>query len=527
VGHWNLSGDAKDSSAAGNDALVHSVKFSSDGGAALFDGRTAYLEIPSKNPLTLEKGEFSISVWVNTEEVLDDALGDIANKYDSGTRTGFNLGILNNAGVGSGQSNYRNLFFGIDSGKIDKEWSDCGRPGSSLYIKALTVFDGDLYAGTYEGGKDERGHIYRYAGGTDWVECGSPDPANAISALAVFDGELYAGASHYRAGGSALEASENTTPGGNIYRYKGGTDWELCGKLEGHEAILGLVVYKEKLYASSLYHPPGLYRYDGEMTWTDCGNPDSRCVVLGVWNGMLLSGGYDGNIDKGGIARYDGGKDWTYLGTPPGVTQTYSFAPHFGDLYVGTWPEGTVFRYGGGTDWHRAGRLGEEKEVMGMMVYNGKLYAGTLPLARVYRFDGGREWTNTGQLDKTPDVKYRRVWTMAIHDGKLFAGTLPSGHVYSLEAGKCVTYDREVPPGWRHIAAVREKDRLKLYLDGKLVATSDPFDPEEFDLTNDRPLQIGFGPQDYFKGSIRDFRLFDRALSQEETRELYESMDLQ
>jgi hypothetical protein len=116
---------------------------------------------------------------------------------------------------------------------------------------------------------------------------------------------------------------------------------------------------------------------------------------------------------------------------------------------------------------------------------------------------------------------------MAIHDGKLFAGTLPSGHVYSLEAGKCVTYDREVPPGWRHIAAVREKDRLKLYLDGKLVATSDPFDPEEFDLTNDRPLQIGFGPQDYFKGRIRDFRLFDRALSQEETRELYESMDLQ
>ena len=45
---------------------------------------------------------------------------------------------------------------------------------------------------------------------------------------------------------------------------------------------------------------------------------------------------------------------------------------------------------------------------------DGKFYAGTLPLAQVYRFDGGTKWTCTGQLDRTPDVKYRRAWSMAV-----------------------------------------------------------------------------------------------------------------
>ncbi len=92
---------------------------------------------------------------------------------------------------------------------------------------------------------------------------------------------------------------------------------------------------------------------------------------------------------------------------------------------------------------------------MAMMVYNGKLYAGTLPLGQVYRYDKDGVWTLAGQLDKTPDVTYRRVWSMAIFQGRLFGGTLPSGHVYALEVGKNVTFDRELASGWQHIAAVR------------------------------------------------------------------------
>jgi hypothetical protein len=157
---------------------------------------------------------------------------------------------------------------------------------------------------------------------------------------------------------------------------------------------------------------------------------------------------------------------------------------------------------------------------MAMMVYNGKLYAGTLPLAEVYRYEGGTTWTRTGQLDTTPDVTYRRVWSMAVYQGKLFGGTLPSGHVYSLEAGKNVTYDHELRPGWRHLAAVRQGDRLKLYVDGAPVATSTPFNPADYDLSNGRPLRIGFGPHDHFNGRLRDLRLYNRALTDAEVSAL-------
>jgi hypothetical protein len=153
---------------------------------------------------------------------------------------------------------------------------------------------------------------------------------------------------------------------------------------------------------------------------------------------------------------------------------------------------------------------------MGMLVHNGQLYAGTLPLAEVYRYDGGQTWTKTAQLDTTPDVRYRRAWSMAQYRGRLFCSTLPSGHVHSLEAGRCVTYDHQLAPGWRHVAAVKQGSTLRLYVDGQPVAESAQFDPGAFDLTTDEPLLIGAGAGDYFHGSLSDVRLYRRALSQEE-----------
>ncbi len=102
---------------------------------------------------------------------------------------------------------------------------------------------------------------------------------------------------------------------------------------------------------------------------------------------------------------------------------------------------------------------------MPLLVYNGKMYGGTLPLAEVYRYDNN-SWNRIGQVDKTPDVKYRRAWSMAVYQGRLFVGTLPSGRVLSIEAGKNVTYDHEFPSGWHHIAAVRGDRSLKLFVDG-------------------------------------------------------------
>jgi outer membrane protein assembly factor BamB len=259
-----------------------------------------------------------------------------------------------------------------------------------------------------------------------------------------------------------------------------------------------------------------MYRYDGGQQWTFCGDPGGRLGAFIVHNRNLYASVYG----QQGFARYDGGTRWTGLGVIPDTTQAYSTVIHQGHIYIGTWPNAKVFRYDGPNQYTDLGQLGREKEVMAMAVYNGKLYAGTLPLGEVYRYDGNQQWTRTGQLDTTPNVLYRRVWSMAVYQGKLFAGTLPSGRVYCLEAGKMASDDRALPPGWRHIAAVKAGDRLKLYVDGKVVSESTVFNPSDYDLSNRQPLRIGTGEHDFFNGKMKDLRIYRQALDDEAVQEL-------
>ncbi|MFH1739360.1 MAG: LamG-like jellyroll fold domain-containing protein [bacterium] len=518
IGYWKLTEDCRDYSGKDN----HGVRRKADPSRIFVlprAERAYHIEVPHNPSLSLGTGGFSISVWIKTPKKLDDVLGDIVNKYDPASRTGFNLYLQNFAGAPSAHANYRNLFFGMDDGRIESHWTDCGRPGNNLMVWALTVYKGSLYAGTFETELGEAGHVYRYGMNGEWIDCGAPDTCNAVTSLAVFEGDLYAAVSHYRSSGSALEESPNTTRGGRIYRYGGDKNWIDCGGLPDPEAIGSLLVFQGDLYASSMYAPPGVYRYAGGTRWVPCGHPGGRIAAMTVSRGAIYGSGWDQG--KSGVYRYEGETSWSDRGTPPHTTQTYSFAVHEGNLHVGTWPSGTVYRYAGDQHWSGCGRLGDELEVMGMAVYNGKLYAGTLPLAQVYRYDGNLIWTPTGQLDRTPDVKYRRAWSMAVYQGKLFCGTLPSGHVHCLEAGKGVSYDDEIQAGWRHIAAVRDKAVLNLFVDGKLISQSTVFRPDSYDLSNEQPLRIGFGPHDYFNGEIEDLRLYDRAITHEEVDTLY------
>ncbi len=516
IAHWKLRSDAADSSGAGRHAMVHDVSFDADEGAA-FGGVKSWLEIPAARAPQLGGRPFTISAWIHTAEKLTDTLGDVMSWYDPKTRNGFNLGLMNYAGVTCAQSNYRNVFFGIDAAQGGDQWLDCGRPGNNQLVNSLVVFDGDLYCSTWEPGAEDRGRVYRYAGGKKWIDCGGPDKANCIKAMAVHDGHLYVGSELYSGGGSSLPVSPNENHGGTVYRYEGGTNWTNCGKVADVRSISGLAVYDGKLYAGTgttgawrdRPRTRGMYRFDGIGKWTDCGCPDLRITHLGVHNGGLFGLSYD----DGGFFRYRGGKDWEALGPVPDTSQVYSMMTYEGALHVGTWPTGSVFRHDGGTSWSNTGRLGQEKEVMAVSVYNGKFYAGTLPFANVYRYDGQDNWTDTGRLDNTPDVRYRRAWSMAVFDGKLYCGVLPSGRVHALEAGRAVTYDKQLKPGWRHFAAVREKGRLRLYVDGTQVAESGSFDGSAFDLEPGRPLKIGFGQHDHFNGRMKDVRIYDRALS--------------
>jgi len=523
IGHWKLLRDANDSSGFARHAIVHHVSFNDIEGAT-FDGVRSWLEIPAEKAPKLGAQPFTVSAWVHTEKRLTDTLGDVISCYDPKSRNGFNFGLMNYAGVTCAQSNWRNVFFGIDAARGGDQWIDCGRPGNNQLVNSLVVFDGNLYCSTWEPDVDDRGRVYRYAGGKKWIDCGGPDKANCIKAMAVHDGRLYIGSELYSGGGSSLPLSPNHHHGGTVYRYDGGTNWTNCGRIADVRSISGLAVYDGRLYAGTgttgawrdRPRTRGMYRFDGIGKWTDCGCPDLRITHLGVHNGGL----YGLSYDDGGFFRYRGGTAWEALGPVPDTTQVYSMMTYEGMLHVGTWPTGSVFRHDGGTSWTNTGRLGLEKEVMAVSVYNGKFYAGTLPFANVYRYDGQDNWTDTGRLDTTPGVRYRRAWSMAVFNGKLYCGVLPSGHVRSLESGKAVTYDKQLRPGWRHLAAVREKGRLMLYVDGILVAESDAFERGSFELKPGQPLKIGFGQHDYFNGRMKDVRIHNRALDRQQIQNM-------
>ena len=327
IAHWKLLSDANDSSGAGRHAVVHDVSFDADNGAT-FDGVKSWLEIPAAKTPQLGAKPFTIAVWIHTDEKVTDTLGDVMSWYDPKTRNGFNFGLMNYAGVTCAQSNWRNVFFGIDAAQGGDRWIDRGRPGNNQLVNSLVVFDGELYCSTWEPAAKDRGRVYRYAGGKKWIDCGGPDKANCIKAMAVHDGHLYVGSELYSGGGSSLPLSPNQNHGGTVYRYEGGTNWTNCGKVADVRSISGLAVFDGKLYAGTgttgawrdRPRTRGMYRFDGIGKWTDCGCPDLRITHLGVHNGGL----YGLSYDDGGFFRYRGGKEWEALGPVPDTTQVYS-----------------------------------------------------------------------------------------------------------------------------------------------------------------------------------------------------------
>jgi hypothetical protein len=522
IGHWPLRGTDREATGAQLRTTSRGLDFDVQGPAgtprqaARFNGRDSVVEVADAEKLRRGARDFSISLWLNAPADGDDVPGDLATKYDPATRTGFHLGLYSHGGVTNAQPNFRQLHFGIDQARLEPKFTDHGQLGNAVFVFSLCVHDGRLYASTCHAGAEGTGRVFRFEGGSRWTDLGSPDKANAISALATFNGALYAASSKYRLAGSALAESENQNFGGKVYRLDVQDRWVPCGTLSPEtEAIASLIVFRGRLYASSLYRPAGFFRYEGGEQWTACETPGGKRVeALTVFNGSVYATCYD----EGTVFRFDG-QTWEHVGQIPGATQTYGLAVHRGSLFVSEWPQAHVYRYAGGSHWDDVGKLGDELEAMPLLVYNGQMYGGTLPTAEVYRYDTDQRWTKIGRVDHTPDVKYRRAWSMAVYQGRLFVGTLPSGRVQSTEAGRNATYDREFPAGWHHVAAVRQRDRLRLYVDGKAVAESARIEPGEFDLSNFQPLKIGFGAQDYFRGDIANVRLYEGALSARDVAE--------
>ena len=476
--------------------------------------------LSAKEAPKLGSSDFSITVWAKADAA-DRVTGDLVSQYDPKKRRGFHLTLKSNLGVTSNVPNWRHLQFGIDDDK-PSSWRECGRPGKALFAFAMTTHQGSLYAGTCEPGLGESGRVYRYEGGDRWADCGTLDGSNSVTALATHEGSLYAGTGKYRVAGSSLPESPNTLLGGHVFRYVSEKKWVDCGQLPDTEAVGGLVVFQGRLFASSLYKPAGFFRYEGGTQWTrlsDAIGPDYKTGELGprrvesltVHEGLLYATSYDG----GRVYRFDG-KTWTDCGQIGTDTQTYAFTSYEGHLHVAMWPSGKVYRFEDVARWNDIGRLGEELEVMGMMVHNGRFIAGTLPRAEVHVYDGDHKWTLWQRLDHTPDVKYRRAWTMAEHAGEVFCSTLPSGKIWAARHGRQVSWDHTLPFGWHHIAAVKTAARLTLHVDGRKVAESIGFDASAWNLDSEAALRLANGMNGPFNGQLRNLQIHQRVLGEAE-----------
>src|SRR5689334_23020367 len=77
IGHWKLAGDTRDSSGNELHAENHGVVFEADKAGPLpthakFGGRGQHLTVPHSDLLNLGTDDFTTSLWVHTDKLLDD-----------------------------------------------------------------------------------------------------------------------------------------------------------------------------------------------------------------------------------------------------------------------------------------------------------------------------------------------------------------------------------------------------------------------------------------------------------------------
>ena len=542
LAHWPLAHDARDVVGTLHGQPMN-IEFGrgADGAerlAARFNGSNSMIEIPGSDVPGLATRDFSLALWVQSKTPLTNTFGDVVSQFDPTTRRGFNLYLAGSSPAYSAMSDTCHVHFGIDDGYLGP-WEDCGKPWpSNSLVTCLIVFHGDLYCGIADAQKpQDRTRVFRYDGGTSWIDCGrlGNDPNHhSVQAMVVHEGRLYAGTGIYdwvQAGGH-VEGKPAASPT-RVFVYEGGTKWRDLGQVGYGSRILCMGSFNGELFAGVDSIGDGhAYRFDGN-DWIDCGSPDGRnfeCFL--PLDGKLYA------ATHGNIYEYLDDDSWQAIGIAPhGINQVHSMQVAGGKMILGTWPQGYALRYEGKGQWTKMGRLGlpedqaEINEINDLTVYNGKLYAGVIPNAEFYRHEAGNAWTLLGRLAKRSDWKadslptWLRLTCLTQFQGKLYGSTGscqgraldalvdPSmGRVSAIQAGQMASYEHDLGGSWAHLAAIRRGRQLQLYVNGKLVATSQLREGPLLNLTNHRPLLVGFGAQNYFSGAIADLRLYDGAL---------------
>jgi uncharacterized repeat protein (TIGR01451 family) len=254
--------------------------------------------------------------------------------------------------------------------------------GENWWIGSLAVFEGLLYAGTWNPAGAE---IWRSPDGLEWsrvVTAGLDSAQNqgAVSAI-TFDGSLYVGL-------------YNTTSGATIWRSSDGANWApvLDHGLDdaSNGAVLSMAVLDQALYAS---------------TW---------------------------NFSSGArVWRTTDGTDWLPVGEG-GFGDAYNeeipaLIAFRSALYAGTLNQvsgAQVWRTSDGEEWKRVVpdgfADGDNVEINSLAIHRGILYAGTVLRAggsAIWRTSDGLHWSRVDSWISTGELTY-----LLVHDGYLFAG---------------------------------------------------------------------------------------------------------
>jgi hypothetical protein len=170
-----------------------------------------------------------------------------------------------------------------------------------------------------------------------------------------------------------------------------------------------------------------------------------------------------------------------------------------------------------GAKWTANGRYGGAMEYLG--------YESCVKVPDSPQLRGGEEftleaWVRPTTVHEFMPIFYKQrgedyaygLWFDEVADGK------PEGEIndgtYPLPTVKA---EADVPlDAWSHVALTFDGAHMRLYVDGRLVATGATAEP----LASEGPLEIGcasvYGNEDHFEGRIDEARIYDRALTEAE-----------
>ena len=259
---------------------------------------------------------------IDVDELLITGETSLASVGSLGVSSDYIISIIEHDGNLYAGSGYNGKVYRYDGGTT---WTEVGTlPGVNVQISSLASYDGNLYAGI---GSTAGAGVYRYDGGTTWTAVGSPASLVIVKALVIYDGNLYAGGSNggkiyrYDGGTTWTEVGDTTTPAkqlisfdnnlykisasdGIIYRYDGGTTWSNIGTIG--TTIKAIIEYDNEMYIAS---GNGVYKYISGVTWEDTGLSSNNYInSLAIYDGRLFAG----SVTTPDLYNYNG-TSWVYL----------------------------------------------------------------------------------------------------------------------------------------------------------------------------------------------------------------------